>query len=148
MPGPVALGDRTGARELVERRLLEADREGANSVSRLLRGERRQCARVDAAGEQDADGDVGDQVRTHRVAQARPALLDELRLVVVRSLGQRARPGVPLDRRTVVRPAQRVSGRQLPDLAEDRERRRDDVEREERLERIEVELAGRQRVQL
>ena len=39
-------------------------------------------------------------------------------------------------------------GRQLPDVAEDRVRRRDRVEGEERLERVEVDLAARQRPQL
>jgi hypothetical protein len=41
-----------------------------------------------------------------------------------------------------------VPRRELARLAEDRQRRRDRVEGEERLERVEVDLAARQRAQL
>jgi hypothetical protein len=41
-----------------------------------------------------------------------------------------------------------VTRRQLPDLAEDRERARDDVEGEIRLQRVEVDLAARKRAHL
>ena len=41
-----------------------------------------------------------------------------------------------------------MPGRELADVAEDRVRRRDRVEGEERLERVEVDLAARQRPQL
>ena len=57
-------------------------------------------------------------------------------------------PRVALERDAAVVPRQDVPGRQLADLAEDRERRRDRVEGEERLERVEVDLAAGQRVEL
>ena len=87
-------------------------------------------------------------MRAHRVAQPRPALLDQLGLVVVGSRRQRARPREALERDRAVRPGEEVARRQLPDLAEDRERRRDQVRGEERLERVEVELALGERVEL
>ena len=88
-------------------------------------------------------------MRAHRVAQPRAALLDELGLVA-----RRAAPAAgPAARSARARrgPSSQVStwpGRQLADLPEDRERRRDRVEGEERLERVEIELALRQRVEL
>ena len=115
--------------------------------ARLLGGERRQRARVDAAREQHADRDVRDEMRPHRVAQPRPALLDQLRLVVG-SHGQRARPCEALECNRAVRPGEEVPRRQLPDLAEDRERRRHGVRGQERLEGVEVELALGERVEL
>ena len=128
--------------------LLEADRERAHRLRALLRRERRERAGVDAAREQHADRDVGDEVRAHRVAQPRTALLDELGLVGVVPRRQRPGPGVPLELDAPVLPGEHVTRRELADLAEDRERRRDRVEGEERLERVEVELARRQRVEL
>ena len=59
---------------------IENVRTGSELSSRRERGER---ARVDAAREQHADRHVGDEVRAHRVAQPRAALLDELGLVGV-----------------------------------------------------------------
>ena len=145
---PYRSRDRPRAVELVERRLLEADRERAHRLRRLLGGERRERARVDAAGEQHADRHVRDQVRAHRVAQARAALLDELRLVLVVARRQRARAREAGERRAAVVPGQRVAREQLADVPEDRERRGHDVEGEERLERVEVDVAVRQRVEL
>jgi hypothetical protein len=144
---PVPLRDGARAVELVERCLLEPDREGPHRLRGLLRRERREHAGVDAAREQHADRHVRDEVRTHRVAEPRPQLLDELRLVVV-PLGQRPRAREPLEPRGAALPDEQVAGRQLAHLAEDRERRRHRVEREERLERVEVDLAARQRAQL
>ena len=83
---PVALGDEPRVGELVERALLEADRERVQRIVRLLGGERGEQRGVDAAGEQDADRDVADEMRAHRVAQPRAQLLDELRLVLVAEL--------------------------------------------------------------
>src|SRR5262249_25575455 len=93
MERPVALGDEPCIRELVERALLEADRERAQRLARLLCGQRGKRARVDAAREQYADGHVADEVRADGVAQPRAQLLDQLRFVVLARLecGRRAR---------------------------------------------------------
>ena len=48
----------------------------------------------------------------------------------------------------VLLPDEHVPGRELADVAEDRVRRRDRVEGEERLERVEVDLAARERTEL
>ena len=133
---PVALGDAARVGELVERALLEPDRERAQRLGALLGGERGEQRGVDAAGEQHADGHVADEVRAHGVAQARPQLLDELGLLVLAELlERRCRPREALRRSTrTVLPDQQVPGRELASLAEDRQRRGDRVEREERLE--------------
>ena len=135
---------------LVEAALGEADRERVHRLRRLLRRERGERRRVDAARQEDADRHVREEMRPHRVAHPRAQLLDELRLVAVAQLvlGRGAGPRIPLERDLAVLPNEDVSGRQLPDVAEDRVRRRDRVEGEERLERVEVDLAARQRSQL
>src|SRR5205823_1571149 len=51
VPRPVARRDEPGARELVERALAEADRERAQRLGELARGERRKRRGVDAARE-------------------------------------------------------------------------------------------------
>ena len=86
-------------------------------------------------------------MRTYRVAKACPALLEQLSLVVD-SHRQRPGPREALEGDLPVLPGQHVSGRQLADLAEDRERGGNGVGRQERLERVEVEVALRQRVEL
>ena len=88
---PVPLGDEPRVGALVEAALGEADRERVHRLRRLLRRERRERRGVDAAGEQDADRHVGEEMRPHRVAQPRPQLLDELRLVAVAQLVVRRR---------------------------------------------------------
>src|SRR5215471_9974904 len=89
-------------------------------------------------------------MRSHRVAQPRAELLDEFRLVAEAQLvlagGAWARKS--LDRDLAVLPDEHVAGRELPDVAKDRVRSRDRVEGEERLERIQIDLAARQRPQL
>ena len=77
MVGPVALGHEARLAELVERALLEPDRERAHPVAALLSRHRRERGGVDAAGEQDADGHVGDQVRPDRVPEPLAKLLGE-----------------------------------------------------------------------
>ncbi len=145
---PVARRDGAGATELVERCLLEADRERADRLGRLLRGERGERARVDAAGEQDADWHVGEQVGADRVTKPGPALLDELCLVLAGARFERSGAGEALDGHRAVLPRERVPGLQLADVREDRERRRDGVEGEERLERVEVDVSVVERVEL
>ena len=86
-------------------------------------------------------------MRLDRVAEPRAELLDELGLVAVAHLGWPG-PREALDRDGAVLPDEHVPGRQLADVAEDRVRRGDRVEREERLERVGVDLAARQGAQL
>ena len=95
----VALRDQARVGALVEAPLLEADRERVHGLGRLLCGKRGEHGRVDAAREQDADRDVGEQVRPNGVAQTRAQLFDELRLVLTSQLvhGHRAGPRVALE---------------------------------------------------
>ena len=148
--GVVALGDLASARRLVERALLEADRERPQATCRLLRRERGQKRGVDTARKEDADRDVADQVRAHRVAHARPQLLAQLAggLVALFAGVHRQRPGEPFQSHLTVLPDEQVPGRQLARLAEDREGRRDEVEGEVGLERVEVDLSSRQGAEL
>jgi len=90
---PVALRNEAGLGALVEAPLLEADREGVHGLGRLLRCERRQHGRVDAAREQHADRNIGQQMRPHRVAQPGAELLDELGLVVASQFVRGTGPG-------------------------------------------------------
>ena len=62
--------------------------------------------------------------------------------------GERAGARVLLDRRAAVLPRQRVTGQQLADVFEDRERSRYDVERQECVESVEIDVAVLERVQL
>ena len=91
---PVPLRDQPGVVALVEAALGEADRERVHRLRRLLRRERGERRRVDAAREEDADRHVREEMRPDRVAQPRAQLLDELRLVAVAQLvlGGRAGP--------------------------------------------------------
>ncbi len=146
----VHLRDRARVVQLVERALLEPDRERVHRLARLLRGEGGEERRVDAAREQHSDGDVGDQVRAHGVAEACAQLLGELRGVLVPHLGSRDRrgPRVGLDPRRPVLPDKKVPGRQLPCALEDGVGRRHGVEGEKGLQRIEVDRASRERPEL
>ncbi len=142
---PLCDAARVGA--LVEASLREPDRERVHRLGGLLRGERREERRVDAAREEHADGNVGEQVRPHRVAHACAQLLHQLRLVVVAQLGlmHRRGMGVALDAHVAaLLPHEQMPCRELAHVAEDRVRRGDGVEGEERLERVEVDLAARQ----
>ena len=82
MPRPVALGHEPRVAELVERALLEADRERPQRLARLLRRERGERGRVDAAREQHAHRDVAHEVGPDGVGEAGAQLLHELGLVV------------------------------------------------------------------
>ena len=149
MIGSVELGDAPCVPTLVEAALGEADRERMHGLRRLLRGQRRERRGVDAAGEEHADGHVCEQVRAHRVAQARTQLLEQLGLVVGPDLVHRngTRPRVARELHVPVH-FEHVAGRKLPHVAEDRVRRRNRVEGEERLEGVEVDLPARQRTEL
>ena len=148
MGGCIALRDGPRSVQLVVRRFLEADRKRAQCFRGFLGGERRQRAGVHTPGEEDADGNIRDQVRAHRVAQPGAAFLDELGFVLVVPCGQRACARVALDLDAAVVPAECMPGQELANVLEDRERPRHDVEREERLECVEVDLPFRQRVEL
>ena len=148
----VALGHLACILELVEGALLEADRERLETL-RALRGRQgREDRRVDAAREEHADRHVGNEMGPDRLAQACAQLLDELGLLVVRAhlpRGHRRRAGKALDSRlSLTLPDEQVAGRELPRVAPNRQRRGNGVEREERLDRVEVDLARRQGLQL
>ncbi len=132
MVGAVAAGDQARAVELVEARLLEADREGLHPRPFLARGERRQPGRVDAAGEQHPDRDVGDQVGADRVAQRLAQLPREAvdRAAPGFGGGDRARARVALPAHLSAAPGEQRARGQLARLGEDRQRRRDRVEGE------------------
>ena len=133
MVGAVAVGDQAGPGELVEARLLEADREGLHSLPLLAGRQRRQAGGVDTPGEQHADRHVGDQVGAHRVAQRLAQLIGQSGLRPLPDpLGRhRPRPRVALLAQRTVPPAERAPRWQLARLGEDRQRRRDRVEGEE-----------------
>src|SRR3954452_6049538 len=86
-------------------------------------------------------------MRTNRISHPRAQLLDQLRLVLFTRLERRRRPCVTLQVERPV-PGEDVARRQLLRVAEDGVRRRQAVEREEYLERVEVDLAARQCTQL
>ena len=67
---PVTLRDEARTGELVERALLESDRERAQRLGALLGSQSGEERRVDAAREQNADGHVADEVCAHGVPQA------------------------------------------------------------------------------
>ena len=144
--GAEALGDRPRAAQLVEAALVKADRERPQALAGLLRRERGQQPGVDAATQPDADRHVADEVRADAVTQPRRELLRELALVlrahVARRRGRGAAPAPDL-RRVAWAPVQQRAGLELADVAEDRQRRGDRVEREVRLERVGVELAAK-----
>ena len=153
--GAVQLGHLAGQLQLVERALLEPDREGAHAVGALARGERGERRRVDPAGQHHADRHVRDQMRADGVAQALAQLGRQLRLALGALPARRHRPraGVAAQPRLAVLHDQDVTGRELSRFLEDRQRRRDRVEREERLERVQVDFTrhlglAQQRLQL
>ena len=132
--GAVALGDQAGPVELVEAALLEADREGAQRLARLGRGQGGDAAGVDPAGEQHPDRHVGDQVGADRVARGRSrssAASSSCRpraTLVGRRPAAAARSGGPATSPPL--PAEQMPRGQLAGLGEDRQRRRDRVEGE------------------
>src|SRR4051794_28402600 len=82
-------------------------------------------------------------MRAYRVAQPVAQLRRELVHALAPDLGRvhGSRPRVALDGRAAVLERQEMPGRELARLLEDRERRRDRVEGQERLERLGVDLA-------
>src|SRR5205085_5239539 len=127
VPRAVPARDRTRPGELVERRFLESDRERADGLTALLGREGGERTGVDAAREQHADGDVRDEMGEDGIAQPRPALFDELGLVCVVARSQRAWTREAPKLELTLAPREQVAGRELADLAEDRQRRGDRV---------------------
>ena len=145
---PVARRHRARTRQLVERRLLEADRERAHGLGALLapraqpaRPSRRRPRAARRPARPRRDAPAPSRAGAHGTPRRAPP-----------RRRRRAEPGpgprVALERDAAVVPRQDVPRRQLADLPEDRERRRDRVEGEERLERVEVDLTAGQRVEL
>ena len=77
---PVALGYLAGEGQLVEVRLVEADREGPHRPGGGARHEGGDRARVHPAGEEGADGHIGDHVALHRVGEMGLQAFDPLPL--------------------------------------------------------------------
>ncbi len=150
MARAVPIGDQSCVGELVEAALLEADREGPDWLRALGGRERGQGRRVDAAGEEDADRHIRNEVGPHGVAESSAQLLDQLGLVLEANLVRRdrCRPGKARELEPAVLPGEDMSRWELPDLAKDRQGRRDAVEGEEAFDGIEVDLAPRKRPQL
>src|SRR5919204_6659188 len=117
----IALRNQARVTELVERALLEADRERAQRLAGRFRGECRKGGRVDPAREQHTDRDVRDQVGSDRVPQAGAELLDQLGLVVLPELvrGCRRRPGEALEPEVAILPDEQVARRELARMPED-----------------------------
>jgi hypothetical protein len=143
MVGRVPVRDQPGLLELVERALLEADREGADPVRALAGGQARERGRVDPARQQHAHRHVGDEVRADRVAEPLTKLFRELLLAFgARAVGgDRPRTRIPSQADVSAGRDQNVARGQLPRFPEDRERRRNRVEREKGLQRVQVDLA-------
>src|SRR5206468_2114194 len=120
-------------------------------LAALQGGKSCERARVDAAREEDADGYVRNQVRAHGVAQAGAELLGQFSLVLLPDLvGRRGSwPREALEGRIALAvPDEHVPRRELACPLPDRKRRGNGVEGEERLERVEVDLSARQRLEL
>ena len=94
------LGHSFGEGCLVISRLGEADRERTHRRRALGLHQRRDHRRVDAAGEEDAEGDVGDHPDAHGVAQQRFQLARRVFLGPAVAMGhaaQRRLAGRPID---------------------------------------------------
>jgi hypothetical protein len=148
--GVVELSDLARTRELVEGALFEADRERLHPLAAFERGKRRERSRVDAARKQHADRYVGEQMRPHRVSQARAQLLRQLVLVLGSHFPGRngGGPRVALQSRLAAFPDEQMAGRKLLRPLPDRKRRRDRVEGEESFKGVEVDLAAGESLQL
>jgi hypothetical protein len=114
--GPVALGHQPRERQLVvgAPRLGEADREGLHRGAARARHARHHDRRVDASGEESAQGHVGHQPVRHRLLDGLPDAGRRLGLVQVRQRGGEAGPVVAAhQRRAAAAQLQRVARRQL-----------------------------------
>ena len=135
--------------ELVERALLEPDRERPHPLVAGLRRQRGQRRGVDAAGEEHPHRHVGEQVGADGVEQPLAQLGGQLARGLPADVGRGggSRPGIALDPGVGAGlPGQQVAGGQLASGAEDRQRGGDRVERQEGVERVQVDLPGKARV--
>ena len=145
--GSVPLRDQPGRLTLVEVPLVEPDRERADRAGALLCREGRERGRVDAAGKQHADGNVGDQMCANGVAKPIKELDGERFFVLgAHRLGRDGgRSGVLLDAHVLTAsalfPNEHVSREELSGLREDGHRSGHEAEREKCLESVEIDFA-------
>ena len=155
--GAVALGDQPGVGELVEALVLDSHGEGGDALvaplGHSLGHQGHDQARIHAAREVGAHGDVGDQVGLDGVADPLARLVDDLGLALA-PLGGVAQPPVApdLDRRRrgeVSHPRrldlggvehEQVRGRKLVDPLEEGARAGDETQGQVLVERAQVEL--------
>src|SRR5947208_16035015 len=123
MVGVEGACDAARVRGLVERRVVETDREGLEAPAEVPRGERGDSARVDPPREEDPERDVAHEVLPHREIEHGAERLYGLDLTARPRL---AEVNVPV--RFALDPAlgirEPVAGREPLDLLEDRTWRR------------------------
>ena len=121
--GADAARDLARVRALVERRVVEGDRERLHPRRAVGAREGRDGGRVEAAAQEDADGDVRDELPVDGVVHPRPQLACELALLAARPRTRRA--GLPeclLLGENAVFPDQEVPGAELSRALDDRVR--------------------------
>ena len=112
------LGDHPGPARLVELRPeIVGDREGADVLDPHLVHQGDDGARIDPAGEEDAEGDVAAELQADGVAQQAGGALDALLLAQV--LGRDLQVPVLAELRAVAVDAQAPAGLELLDAAEE-----------------------------
>ena len=126
--------------ELVECRLVEADREGLDACAGGARHQRHHRARVDTTGEKCAQGDIAHQMRADGAGQNVVERRDGVVLRAVERFPVGKLP-VLLDLDPAVGPRQQVPRRQLLHGFEDRPIARGVKERQIVIERVEIDLA-------
>src|SRR5438046_3559858 len=118
----------TGIARFVERRVIEGNAEAADLAGRRAGRERRHGARINASAEQHADRYIGDHLALDGLAQRPPKLSDVLRLAEPPSFApQQVRIVVALQVCSAGIEQQKMTGRKLTDLPQDRTWRRDIV---------------------
>ncbi len=138
--GAVQLGDLPRVRRLVPLLDVEADRERLDRLGRLLGHRRDHRARVDAAGEEGAEGHVASQAQASRLEQLGADPLVHLLLVGVDVVGLIGELPVAARLEPAVLPREHVAGRQLAQRGERRAGLGDVLEVKERVDRLEVDL--------
>ena len=110
-------------RELVERGLVEPDRKRLHASARRLRHQADDKARVDASGQEGAERNVADEMRSDRIRQHVAQVAHGVGFGPGISLVHRQLP-VLVDRELSVAPDEQVTGWQFADALEDRPVRR------------------------
>src|SRR5205814_2736860 len=114
--GPDRLGGEPGVVELAEPGIAEPDGEGAYRRLRHGRHQGRQPARIDAAGQKQADGHVADQLAADDVLEPLAHLARALRETGARLPGRDRRlPITALPEPVFTRPRKRAPGKELAD---------------------------------